>query len=115
MVAFLGDVAAILDRLVELQAASGTKLYEIGAQDEPAKDVLIRALALFAPDRGRMTWLLLYGNALSRMDNLYVLNLIPIPSPSSSSASSSSSDRMTFKCGAKAARKLLASNSSAGA
>jgi hypothetical protein len=72
-----------------IQSEKGPKLYEVGANDERARDVLVRALTLFAADRGNMTWLLFYGNALSPIDDLYVLNLLPIPSESSSPASSS--------------------------
>jgi hypothetical protein len=49
----------------------------VGADDEPARVVLKRALDAIAVRRGRFTWMLLYGN--QDTDDAYALNLLQVP------------------------------------
>jgi hypothetical protein len=51
--------------------------YFIGAENEPARLVLKRALDAIGAKRGQFTWMLLYGN--QETENLYALNLLPVP------------------------------------
>ena len=50
--------------------------YPLRAENEPARQVLMRALDEIAADRSRLTWVLLYDRAPT---NSYYLSLIPVP------------------------------------
>ena len=65
--------------------------YRLGAKNEPARSVLVRALTAIAVDRELLTWLLFYGAA----DNRYVLSLMPAfqgPQPPRTPESSGAAD-----------------------
>lgn len=72
--------------------------YRLGADNEPAREVLMRALTAIAPQHGNLTWLLYFGN--EQTERKYVLNLVSVPevasqakpeSPASQRAPSSTS------------------------
>jgi len=50
--------------------------YQFEATNEPARSVLMRALTTISVDRGRMTWMLYFGNEAT--ENTYVLNFVPM-------------------------------------
>jgi hypothetical protein len=54
--------------------AGGPAQYKIGADNEPARAVLLRALDAIATEPGAITWLLLYDAG----DHFYALNLFPV-------------------------------------
>jgi hypothetical protein len=58
----------------------GPAQYRLGANDEQARSVLLRALAVLTPPgvATKQTWLLFYG---SPQDPAYSLNLIAVPGP----------------------------------
>jgi hypothetical protein len=51
--------------------------YELGADNEPARDVLIRALTVIGHGQLRYTWHLFYGSFPT--DNSYAMNFSPVP------------------------------------
>lgn len=57
-----------------ISSTSGPQRYRLGAESEPARDVLIRALKTLAPDRTLLTWVLFYEPGHSR----YWLSLLPL-------------------------------------
>lgn len=62
---------------VGIETEAGPQRYRLRADSEPARAVLVRALEAIAPQRGRLTWLLFYGDEAT--DNSYALNIMPVP------------------------------------
>jgi hypothetical protein len=56
-----------------LMSTAGPPQYRLGADYEPARSVLMRALAAVAVDRGKLTWVLFYG------DDSYALSIFGVP------------------------------------
>jgi len=63
-----------------LTSDSGPVEYRLGANNEHARSVLLRALAILTPPNAntKQTWLLFYG---SPQDPSYALNLMAVPGP----------------------------------
>ena len=57
----------------DLRSVEGPPQYRLGAKNEPARSVLMRALAAVAADRGKLTWVLFYG------DDSYALSILSVP------------------------------------
>lgn len=62
--------------------------YYFGAENEPARSVLARALIAIAANRGNLTWLLLYDPDQEPSKGRYFLNIISVPSQPSAIAPS---------------------------
>lgn len=76
-----GDVrVSLMTSLEGGFGGEGPPTYEFEANDEVARNVLVRALELVSSEFGRLSWMLFYGNALSP-DNGYALNLVALREP----------------------------------
>jgi hypothetical protein len=56
-----------------LMSINGPPQYRLGANNEPARSVLMRALTAVAADRGKLTWVLFYG------DDSFALSILTVP------------------------------------
>jgi hypothetical protein len=56
---------------------SGPALYALSASNEPARSVLIRALAMLG--KPTLTWALYFDSSTAMVGNGYVMNLVPVP------------------------------------
>jgi hypothetical protein len=58
--------------------------YSFGVDKQPARSALQIALMLIAPEKGRLTWFLFYGDR--RTDNAYAMNFVRVPERGTSEA-----------------------------